>query len=970
MKRLIAIFGCLCALVGGIIAPAPAYAGTAEHLGVMLTSHKDSYAQGDVATFEVAITNSSSHTAEEVSYSVSLPEGMEVTEDSLASGDVGMLAPGESFVASVKANVVAQDTAAENIPATGDVVPAAFVMLLVLGVTLAVGSRVVRRKSGIGTFALILAFVMAGSALLPLSEASATGQRSKTSSFCQFELNDEPQTATLTVAYALSSGGQAADPGEPDTMTRAEWVVRLLEGTGATYVEDADVPYGDIAGHQYETAIKTAYALGIVPDDGASFRPDETATRDFVYSTAVLAAGFSDDGATLEAADADEADHPALLAIAVDIEFVQIDENGNIRPLEPFVAAEADRLIELIVQVSNTTIDGDGDHEYVLQDDVIEIDEYQFDESSSSFTFEAAKFDVTAGSKVALLATEANPYGAAGTVTNVTSNGDGTITATFEQATDPSQIFVSLRASQTGVEIDSSMVVAPEQTRAASRNQRIFDLDEEGEWEPEGGELGDSFSVDLDDAGSYVSGSFSMRPTLGYDIEWSLFGGLERCNLDFDGAVNISAQAHVQNSGAGKDIEVLRATVPLGWGFSVDVPIYLHVTMEGDLVATVDYTMNTSVRLVNDHWQMKDDSDFNTELSAALHLRLGGKVGAEFEWLRIQIVDAAVEAGVEGAAKTTVRETGMTCGDLSGHAYAGVEVGLKTDYLVWLGWTVDKDIITASNSPFKFAWHWEDGVRVPECTYGQDSSDDSGDSDEGGTGVVDPNFDGIPEQEDEGWGNEPIWTVSEDGTKAVLDEPFYIEAGTSLTIRAGEDCRWRAMFGAGGNTLVRRVYSSDDPEPIVDLAQGVYMQPWDMGDYGSYTVEVLSGRLKVWDLEGWCPATGTEEQRPVQPMLTFGSCETVEYPVTLSATSVTMRVGSTYQLSAEQTVQDVYADTGCEYDYGTYFEWSSEDASVAMVDDNGLITATGVGTTYVQVSYGWEPNGFSRLYDGRWILMP
>ena len=383
--------------------------------------------------------------------------------------------------------------------------------------------------------------------------------------------------------------------------------------------------------------------------------------------------------------------------------------------------------------------------------------------------------------------------------------------------------------------------------------------------------------------------------------------------------------------------------------------------MEGDLEASVSYTMSTSVRLVNEHWQTKDNSDFNTELSAALHLRLGGKVGAEFKWFEIQIVDAAVGAGVDGTAKTTVRETGMVCSDLSGYAYADVEVGLKTDYLVWLGWTFDKDIFAESNSPLKFKWHWEDGSRVPECTYGKEEADDpDGPGEGGGTGIIDPNFDGIPEQEDEGWGNEPIWTTSENGIRAEISEPFYIEAGTTLTVHAGEGCRWNGMFGANGNTLVKRSYSSDDAGTITQMDQGVFMYPVNnMGDSGSITIEVLSGRVKVWSLEGW--GLGTEGEYPAQPVISFGECEVIDYPVTLSATSVTMHVGETYQLSAEQTVEDVYNEVGCEYDFGTDFGWASDDRDVVEVDDSGLITANGSGVTFVTVTYGNGTMGFDRI---------
>lgn len=94
MKRLLVLLGCLCALVVSIVIPCYAYAEP-DQLNVMLVSDKDSYAQGDVATFTVKVENSSTRTAEGVTYSVNLPEGMRVADESSASGGVGTLEPGE-----------------------------------------------------------------------------------------------------------------------------------------------------------------------------------------------------------------------------------------------------------------------------------------------------------------------------------------------------------------------------------------------------------------------------------------------------------------------------------------------------------------------------------------------------------------------------------------------------------------------------------------------------------------------------------------------------------------------------------------------------------------------------------------------------------------------------------------------------------------------------------------------------------
>lgn len=61
----------------------------------------------------------------------------------------------------------------------------------------------------------------------------------------------------------------------------------------------------------------------------------------------------------------------------------------------------------------------------------------------------------------------------------------------------------------------------------------------------------------------------------------------------------------------------------------------------------------------------------------------------------------------------------------------------------------------------------------------------------------------------------------------------------------------------------------------------------------------------------------------------------------LSPRTATLKIGNTQQFTAECTPQ---------YDNLEY-SWSSEDASIATVDDNGLVTAISVGTTQIICSY-------------------
>lgn len=353
------------------------------------------------------------------------------------------------------------------------------------------------------------------------------------------------------------------------------------------------------------------------------------------------------------------------------------------------------------------------EYDYTLKSGVKSYSNYDW-LGASSYVVRQASSAPKVGDKIVIDPTDENPFGAAGTITSVSRRSDGSYSVSIRQATDPSEVFTDIEVKQAPVEADRDKAVVSGASGASGGG-----VDLSGDWEPEGDAFGASFDVDLG-SGSYAKGGFSIKPTIGYDIKWTIFGGLERCELSVGGKVDLDVETHVQNKNAGKDIKVFEASVPIAYGFSVDLPLYVHISAEGDLTLAVDYEMDTTMSLVNGKWVPFDHSDFGAELSAAVHLRLGGKVGAELKWLQVQLVDAAVGAGADGTAKTTIRSAGLTCADLSAYMYLDVEIGKGTDYLKKLGWTLDKEILNASNSPLKLALHFENGNRVPECTWGKE----------------------------------------------------------------------------------------------------------------------------------------------------------------------------------------------------------------------------------------------------------
>lgn len=959
----------LLALVGLVFA-APVHATPASSVELTIDADKDAYDQGETATFTMTAHNVSDSEVTDVAYTVALPEEMELIEGSQASGSVASLAAGETYTATVQAKVLAPASAdaTASIPQTGD---NAFALIAAcVGGALLLGGAgyVTHRRNGGGTMVLVAVLTIAGllCAAAPHVAYAADAARETVEASCDITAAGQKRTVKVSASYAVP-GDASEEPGEPSgeatTMTRAEWVSRLLDGTGAIDLETNEEPYADIAGHAAEADIKTAWVLNVLPDDGRDFDPDAVATRDFVYAVAALAADVDADGKELTTPDAAEAEHPKLLAAAIEAGLLATDDEGCANPASPFDAREAKALIEQIVTLGTREDDGsdvaaDGSS-YEYRRDVLVINGYS--EQRDVYVVDNQQ-DIAVGDKVALEPSDGSIGGVIGTVAQISPAGDKAFLH-IDPATDPSEIYSSISLNEQNLAISASdMVLAEGVTFADVPNvqnaRNRVDLDPKVN-------LNITYPKEGNDDVK-VSGSLSIQPYVNVEWKWiSLFKGPRRIDLGFgsDTTVTGSVDASVDKNISvpildGTDIQTHVPGILVGVNLDLAVSAEGHITFTATINSEAGITYN---RVAGFEPYGSLDSDTKLELNAGFRAGLSPwlSLNCGIKEFNAPLIDGSFEAGVDGSGSAIVRDTGLICNDTSLYAYARVALGEHSEIFKWvtdaLDWTLAHDLWDESSSPFSIKMHWEDGELVDACTYHE-----GGSSDEGGTGVVDPNFDGIPAPEDEGWGHEPAWTVSDNNHEEIVD-PFYIDAGSSITVTAQEGCNYRGMFGSSGNSLVRRSVSFDNGEVITYLDQGVYMFPWDSSDVSTVTLEVLVGRLKVWDLEGWGTDPLSGETFAARPVYSLRDCHVVAYPVSLSATVVTVGVGDSYQLEAQQSVQSIYESEGCDYRDGTEWSWESDNGRIASVDDNGRITGVAPGTTYVTVTYGNGTMGFDRI---------
>lgn len=957
----------LCVMLGVVGVPTYAYAESSEEVVVTIAPDKAEYHTGDTATFTVNIANESKQAVQEVSYTVDLPEGMEAVDESAAKGTVSELDAGESFHTTIEARVVGASSAEEettegNIPQTGDSTLVIALVCAGAGLLLCCAAHLIhKRGKGIGALVVAFLLVAAVSSVLPARASYAdenTSSPRTVEASCDVLVNDSEQMALMTVTYVCSGAAQPLpdpDP-EPASMTRGEWIKTLLDGTGAVALETNEEPFDDIAGNEHEETIKTAWLLGVLPDEGGDFNPDSPATRDFVYSSAVLAAGINDDSLEFDASDAEQADHPSLLAAAVENGLATLDESGYFEPRAHFDSNDADSLVSKIVDIATKGEDGsDASSEGVefkyrrdvrVSNDYVKLGEY----------YQVNDIDgLQVGDRIALEPTNSDQEGIAGTVSEV-SKARSISVVKIERATNPEDVFSEIDMSTQSVpigpsdiELSEGITFADEGVSRSARDR--YDLEQIN--------LNISYPEEGGDAS--ISGSISIAPYVNAELVWkSLYDGPRRFDLGFGAETTLSGTVK-----AGTDTSIRLGRIAITPFPGVDIAGYLDlkVSMDGKIELTVSMDGEAGVkynRVVGVETYGGFDSDSTLEFD--VHARAGIYPWLSLELLRVPLIDGSFETGVDGSGNTTVRDTGLICNDTSIYAYARVALGENSPIFQYIDDEFDLsaaiDLWDEDTSPFNEHWHWENGAIVDECTYNSGGSGGVGGGT--GTGVIDPEFDGIPEQENEGYGYEPIWTEDENGS-ADIAEPFYVDAGGSISVSSNEGAEYRLMFGANGNTLIRRTISFDDGEVIKDLVQGTFMFPWNGSDENTVTFEVLTGRLQVWTMEGWRTDPLTGDTSAERPAYSLGSCDTVEYPVSLSATLVTLGVNDSYTLKAEQMVQDIYDAEGSEYRDGANWSWGSDDPQIAIVDENGKIIGVSPGTTYITVTYGNGTMGFSRM---------
>ena len=782
------------------------------------------------------------------------------------------------------------------------------------------------------------------------------------------------------IAYVSSEGlmsglGETSfGPAEPLSRAQVATVLWRVAGEpeppeGAQRFPDCDYSEGSF----YGRAVSWARAAGVVSgyEDG-TFGPADPVTREQLatmlarHASGVAGLDASSDGSALAAM----ADAPSVtlwdgMAWAVDAGVLTGDMSTGEPLARPQASAQRDQAAKMFA-VFHRDVLGEGglpepdfdaptDVEYTS--DVVDasVSEVDVRDDGMTVALEGSEADVQVGDIVMIDPTEELPFGSAVKVEEVSSSGG--VTTVEGVVPEPAEVYDSVIINE---EYDK------EDLLAGGASLQSIELTDEG------------ISID-EDLGVYgkVTGSLTINDFEGHAFVFVPPGLLAKYfgYVDVDFEADLTVDLDFSISALPSNLKKIRLGSPIplpycgvpGWG--LNVVFYLNTDVSGHIIVTTDIQMSTSA-----HRDLIGDIDQTTKSSTrtfdSVSIAVDGKIGPSAVVALMLLDEPVFDVGAEFGAAAKVESTqhpGLTCGDaaiwLYGEAFAEF-VGEMTDSAKVTATIFDED-----NSPLEMGIHVENGELVPECTWDPGADEEPGE----GSGSTDPDFDGIPEMEDEGWGTEPIWTTDEEG-RATIAEPFYIEAGTRMVITTRDDHSASAMFGTEDDTLVIRKWQSHvDGASETDYLINDVMYPWStLNGIATYTFDVLYGRVKVWSMTGYGRADNPDYMPPI---IRFEKIETPEYPVATSVNSIELKVGETYEVSASSTLNQLLISEGCEAKDWWEIHWSAEDVDVLLVNksdwDEAASTGTAIvegrnpGITYLQARFGTTPSvngrGFVRL---------
>ncbi len=560
-----------------------------------------------------------------------------------------------------------------------------------------------------------------------------------------------PDGSWLEFSYTVDSGD------EPATVTRIEWV-KMLVDTFQMTVEGGNYPdnyYTDIdSTADYYRDLMVAVEFGVIDlAAGSEFRPEEPATREFAAHTLNYCLAFQLDEINYTYNDTDVT-YKDDVQVAVNRGWFALVD-GSFLPQQAVTADEAEAMMADARKVFfGTTVTEGYNSTYEFKADVIVIpegtevtvvtgiDENGDETGTAVVSITNCPKEIAANS---LFAVYLNGIPVAYIANKVTKEGSVTRIEATPLATEDA--FTSIDA-QGVVEADMSQITALGDTelsyyveeldqefqtyalaRAAARKVGVIKPDIE---------LHGKISMEMGGVTLFVEATIT-NPTVKYNI--NLWKGIAFVTLNYDLEVEYRGEIELE-----KELLLCYWGIPGVGGLKITLEPALtggisgtqNFHIEQGVFVDVKSSVGNKVRLIK---------GFNSK-EFALTADVTGEIGvvAKFGITDLPVFNLYVYAEVGGKCTVEITkhttEGSCTCVDFGAHVYAeaGLEGSIELLFFKAAELKIDKVIFDENNSPHRVAHHYENGVKVAECTCtqagntGWQTPDDSPNSSNGWSG--------------------------------------------------------------------------------------------------------------------------------------------------------------------------------------------------------------------------------------------
>lgn len=537
---------------------------------------------------------------------------------------------------------------------------------------------------------------------------------------------------------------------ESPEVTKAEWVSAVMEATGYNiqkelfdYDKNGGISYSftDISESDNADIIETAVKYGIIPETGASFKPDNAASREFLAVTSIRAIGLATDELEINYSDKNDLKYVMEDAVAVQLKLLGLVDNKFL-PSKAITKNEKQNAVKILSDIIKSR-NIDENHKDIIEysDDVIDekkITDYIVkDEQNGVYSVTVPEKDVLnnaiEGSKIVLPATDAYPDGIAMFVNSNTLSSDGKNRIITGIAPEEITEFVDTVDIEGTAEPEVKDITAVEGVATV---------------EVSTGNIGEENIVGLKKAG--IDGKLDLKDKtkISYtakEIETTVSFYLSELTykVDFDkkgvnelyiGLPNVLSMETNYKEKKDFSEKIGDIGIELVAGFSVNLEVYLEAEISGEITMDLRLSNQIGVQYRNGKLYMEKRCEPSFDAAVDADIDAGAKLQLALYWMKgiwevfgkkdpRPVYNVSTKWGLHGDARMHIRNDKYTsyenlvCVDLGYYLYGKISVGdgsfLGDKFSLMKTWV----IFDGENSPLKDIIHIENGKVVKLCTY-------------------------------------------------------------------------------------------------------------------------------------------------------------------------------------------------------------------------------------------------------------